>query len=368
MSQLVFISYSSKDKLVADAICSRLESQNIRCWIAPRDVNPGEDYSTQIVEALDRCSVVVIVFSSWANQSRHVKNEVDRAFNLNRIIIPFRVDKAEPDKGLAYYLAKTHWLDAITPPLDQHIRRLAQTINRLSGKDSLPKISPTDVQGKPVSARSKKVWLISIAIALAVTAMIATVLVRSGSNNTADAIATATSQSTTAPSIVTTATLASPSAQSRLQPTIAPSIPTTETPAAPFLQSQGSPAGVGNKPHRDNVEPPPDVQAQMDRDYGRIVAIPSRYYGKHVELVGRMADAYEIEGKLVGNLTTEAPAAETGRFLSCDLSKLSQADKELVASSPKTYMKFRGRLELSQLLGSPTLVIDAASLVDTSDW
>ncbi len=37
----VFISYSSDDKLIADAICAELESRRIRCWIAPRDALPG---------------------------------------------------------------------------------------------------------------------------------------------------------------------------------------------------------------------------------------------------------------------------------------------------------------------------------------
>ncbi|NQT71340.1 MAG: toll/interleukin-1 receptor domain-containing protein [Chloroflexi bacterium] len=37
MAHDVFISYSTNDKTVADAVCATLESQKIRCWIAPRD-------------------------------------------------------------------------------------------------------------------------------------------------------------------------------------------------------------------------------------------------------------------------------------------------------------------------------------------
>jgi hypothetical protein len=69
MHPLIFLSYSSKDKLIADAICSRLENQNVRCWIAPRDVNPGADYSNQIADALERSTVMVMVFSSGSNSS-----------------------------------------------------------------------------------------------------------------------------------------------------------------------------------------------------------------------------------------------------------------------------------------------------------
>jgi hypothetical protein len=41
----VFISYSSKDKLTADAICAARERDGARCWIAPRDVLAGEEWA-----------------------------------------------------------------------------------------------------------------------------------------------------------------------------------------------------------------------------------------------------------------------------------------------------------------------------------
>ena len=44
MAHDVFISHSSKDKQTADAICHYLEQNGIRCWIAPRDILPGEDW------------------------------------------------------------------------------------------------------------------------------------------------------------------------------------------------------------------------------------------------------------------------------------------------------------------------------------
>ncbi len=165
MDQLIFLSYSSRDKLIADAICSRLENQGIRCWIAPRDVNPGSDYSDQISEALERSTAMVMVFSSGSNSSRHVKSEIDRAFSLDKVIIPFRVENVELDKGLAYYLSKTHWLDALTRPLEQHIDRLAGTIRKVSGLDGSPTPPPPPTIQVPAAAvpprTSRAPWIIA---------------------------------------------------------------------------------------------------------------------------------------------------------------------------------------------------------------
>src|SRR6516164_3478420 len=41
----VFVSYSSKDKHIADAAVATLEAKGIRCWIAPRDIVPGKEWS-----------------------------------------------------------------------------------------------------------------------------------------------------------------------------------------------------------------------------------------------------------------------------------------------------------------------------------
>lgn len=41
----VFISYSSLNKNIADAVCARLESDGVRCWYAPRDITLGGYFS-----------------------------------------------------------------------------------------------------------------------------------------------------------------------------------------------------------------------------------------------------------------------------------------------------------------------------------
>jgi len=130
----VFISYSSKDKLVADAICNHLESQKIRCWIAPRDAVPGLHYQGSIMDAIDASSIMVLVFSSYSNKSPHVLTELNEAMSNNIIIIPFRIEDILPSQDMKYVIASSHWLDAITPPIEKHIDTLVKTVTVLINK------------------------------------------------------------------------------------------------------------------------------------------------------------------------------------------------------------------------------------------
>jgi uncharacterized protein YchJ len=129
MAHDVFISYSSKDKPISDAVCSMLEQEKIRCWIAPRDVVPGKNYAACITEAIKSSRVMVVIFSNHSNVSGPVTNELEIATKYNVVIIPFRIEDISPSAELEYYLSSRHWLDAITPPVERHISMLAEIIN-----------------------------------------------------------------------------------------------------------------------------------------------------------------------------------------------------------------------------------------------
>lgn len=127
---LTFISYSHKDKIIADAVLNKLEQNNIKCWIDYRDADVGVDYAASIVKAIKACDYFILIFSACSNNSKHVLNEVNSAVNTCAKIIPFKIDDIEFNESLEYYLGKTHWLDALTPPLENHINSLINTIKK----------------------------------------------------------------------------------------------------------------------------------------------------------------------------------------------------------------------------------------------
>jgi hypothetical protein len=131
MSHDVFISYSSKDKPIADAICANLESASVRCWIAPRDVAAGEDWPTAIANAIASSRIMVLVFSMNANSSDQISRELSVAADCKLVIIPFKIDDARPEPGKQYYLSRTHWLDAMNPPTKEQIQSLVLRVSKI---------------------------------------------------------------------------------------------------------------------------------------------------------------------------------------------------------------------------------------------
>jgi hypothetical protein len=103
----------------------------MRCWIAPRDILPGMDWGEAIVEAIHESKAMLLVFSSKANASQQIKREVERAVHRGIPLIPIRLDDALPSKSLEYFISTPHWLDALTPPLEQHLQRVAQAVKLL---------------------------------------------------------------------------------------------------------------------------------------------------------------------------------------------------------------------------------------------
>jgi dipeptidyl aminopeptidase/acylaminoacyl peptidase len=153
MAHDVFISYSTKDKIPADAVCATLERHGIRCWIAPRDVLPGMEWGEAIVDAITASRAMVLVVSASANDSPQIRREVERAVNKGVPILPFRIEEVMPSKSLEYFLGAVHWLDALTPPLEQHLDNLAQMVARLipPKTDAAPASAPPTPAPAPVA-------------------------------------------------------------------------------------------------------------------------------------------------------------------------------------------------------------------------
>lgn len=152
MAHDVFISYSNKDKTIADAVCAKLEEGKIRAWIAPRDVPPGSNFAKSIIGAINTCNIFILIWSANTNNSEHILNEINQAFDHGNTIIPFRIQDIQPTDEMRYYFGRTHWLDAINPPLEKHIATLKDTILVNLGREPQPEKAAPQLQKVPVAS------------------------------------------------------------------------------------------------------------------------------------------------------------------------------------------------------------------------
>jgi hypothetical protein len=178
MTHDVFISYSSRDKPIADGICATMEQNGVRCWIAPRDIRPGADWGESIVHAIAGSKVFVLVLSHFANASQQIKREVERAVNRGLPIIPYRIEDVMPAESLEYFISTPHWLDAFTPPIEQHAQYLAETVKRilkepLGDAAAAPMPPPRPVGGSPP-------WLKTMLLPLPMAVLVAGALTLAG--------------------------------------------------------------------------------------------------------------------------------------------------------------------------------------------
>jgi len=129
MDHDVFVSYSTKDKAVADAVVASLEKNGIRCWYAPRDIKPSDDWGKAISSAIENSHVFLLIFSDHSNRSQHVLDELNVAISQELTILPFRIENLEPDGAMRLHLSSRHWMDAYDPSWEKYIEELINTVS-----------------------------------------------------------------------------------------------------------------------------------------------------------------------------------------------------------------------------------------------
>ncbi len=111
-SKHLFLSYSTKNEAVADKLVADLEEKGVQCWIAPRDIKPGETWAASIMNAIASSSVMILLLSEESNESVQVIREVEHAVNQRIPVIPIRLSNLEPSDAMKYFISTHQWLDA----------------------------------------------------------------------------------------------------------------------------------------------------------------------------------------------------------------------------------------------------------------
>jgi hypothetical protein len=117
-SRDVFISYRSEDRSAAERMC----------WIAPRDILPGKEWATAIVEGIYSSRVLVVVLSSHSISAKQISREAGLADERGLTIITFRAENVVPPPALSYFLGNLQWLDGFGDQFDNAVARLVEVV------------------------------------------------------------------------------------------------------------------------------------------------------------------------------------------------------------------------------------------------
>jgi hypothetical protein len=148
VSAPIFISYSSIDQRIAETICDALQSRGYPCWIACRDVGPGENFQEAIVKAIRSAKLMILVFTSNANNSDEIKKEVVLAGRHRVTVIPVRVEDVVPNDALAYEFATRQWID-LFKDWERNIEQLTSRIANIVTEGASPPEQRAAVVPKP---------------------------------------------------------------------------------------------------------------------------------------------------------------------------------------------------------------------------
>lgn len=161
MPSEVFISYSHKDKTIADAICHHFETGKMKCWMAPRDITPGANWAGSIANAISECKIFLLIFSSNSNMSKQVLREVELAVSNGLIIVPAKIEDVKPSGGMSYYLSTVHWIDIVNEKIEKKLKMLSDTVSKIlsTGEKSFYEKVPIEVSEPQKKRNVKWLWI-----------------------------------------------------------------------------------------------------------------------------------------------------------------------------------------------------------------
>lgn len=113
----IFISYSTADREIADAVREHLEDAGREVWIAPRDVPAGLSYPQAIICAIRESAEGLLVLTGQSNCSPHVLREVERLSSEKKPLYVLRAEPVTLSDGLSYFASLLQWIECTSEEL-----------------------------------------------------------------------------------------------------------------------------------------------------------------------------------------------------------------------------------------------------------
>ena len=158
MAKDVFISYTTADKDIAYQIVDFLENNSVKCFVAPRDIDPGTSYASNLTKAIRETSASIIVASNSINASEHVLNELDVMVAEKKFILPFFIEDYEMNADYRYYLGRTQRIIAYPNAVESYFPKILDAISPILPKKAKPQVKVSEQKTENSLERTQKVF------------------------------------------------------------------------------------------------------------------------------------------------------------------------------------------------------------------
>lgn len=154
----LFISYASQDRNKVLSIVKVLEDQGIKVWLDQKEINGASNYAFDIVLAIEKCKMLVIMCSNTSLKSKNVKQEIQLAWKYEKAYLPLLLEAVEFPKQIQYWLEGTQWIQLFDLPTDIWLPKILKAIDHTQ-KRHMPSHRLGDYESLMSMARyTDKIW------------------------------------------------------------------------------------------------------------------------------------------------------------------------------------------------------------------
>ena len=159
----ICVTYSKENKALAKKIVSKLESDSISCWVAPRDFKADDEESVKKV--IEESGLLLLILDKSSANNKETTKTLEFALENELELIPYVIDKIESDLYSEYFFYTFSWVDAHEESFGDAYEILLEAIDELSGKDRTQK-KATKKGRKTNNENSISLKQIGIAVAI----------------------------------------------------------------------------------------------------------------------------------------------------------------------------------------------------------
>ncbi|MGZ5443547.1 MAG: TIR domain-containing protein [Thermoanaerobaculia bacterium] len=139
----VFISYASEDSARVRDITARLTSAGARVWLDKEKLVGGSVWAEELVRAIKKSSVVMLMCSDAAMRSWAVKQEIQVAGEARKVLLPVLLEHTNYPAQLEFFLAGRQWIEVLDRPESDWLPTMLAALERVAHLDDKDGDSPS---------------------------------------------------------------------------------------------------------------------------------------------------------------------------------------------------------------------------------